>query len=246
MKKRPPWKAALKFFHLSSRTGMGFLAAFIMLVTADPRPRWLLTAGSLAVVGMAIRLWSSGCIRKDETLATTGPFALVRNPLYLGSTVIAVGFAVANRNPYFIGAITLLLGYIYVRTIRKEEKLLREIFGEAYEEYCRKVPRLIPFRAPYGGLKALTKGFAIRQALRNQEADATLGVAILLGALSYPAFYPDQIHLFRVIVCGVFGVFICGRAILFPILKSDSESPVVRVLQFFFSRKKYRKVQVPN
>ena len=198
----------------------------------------------VAVPGEVVRFWSSGTLYKVETLATTGPFALVRNPLYLGSTIIAIGFCFANRNPIFIGTFGVVLVLVYIRTIRREERLLREAFGEEFEEYCKRVPRLLPLKPPLGGPGRLLMGFSVKQAVHNNELDTIIGIAALLGVLAYPAFVPGDMNRFRLVISIALGVFLVGRAILFPILKSESENPIVKGLRFIFSKKKYRKARV--
>ena len=237
-------KKILKFFHLSSRTGLGFLAAFCMLVTAWPTPLWLAVGAGIALLGGAIRFWASGSLEKDEVLARTGPYAIVRNPLYLGSILIATGFALANRNPIFICIAAVLLGLLYRRTISKEERKLKASFGEEFEAYRREVPVLfpVPWRLPKW--RALWGGFSVRQALRNQEGEVIFGIAGLLGALAIPAF-TGGVGLFRVVISIGMVAFIAIRAGLFPIIRSDSKSRGVQVLQFLFSRKKYTRIRTP-
>lgn len=237
-------KSVLQFFHIRHRTGVGYLAGFAMVVTAEPTPLGLAIAGGVAALGEVVRFWSSGTLYKVETLATTGPFALVRNPLYLGSTIIAIGFCLANRNPVFIVAFGIVLVLVYIRTIRREERLLREAFGDDFEEYRRRVPLMLPYKPPLGGFGRLFEGFSVRQAIHNNELDTILGIAMLLGVLAYPAFVPGDMNRFRLVISIALGVFLVARAILFPILKSESSNPIVKGLQFVFTKKKYRKARV--
>ncbi len=236
--------SVLQLFHLKHRTGVGYLSGFAMIVTAEPTPLWLLIAGCVGVLGEVVRFWSSGTLYKVETLATTGPFALVRNPLYLGSTIIAIGFCFANRNPVFIATFGAVLVLVYIRTIRREERLLREAFGEEFDDYCKRVPRMVPYKPPLGGFGRLLQGFSVKQAIHNNELDTILGIAALLGVLAYPAYNPGDLNRFRLVVSIALGVFLVGRAILFPILKSESENPIVKGLRFVFSKKKFRKARV--
>ncbi|MCZ6689515.1 MAG: isoprenylcysteine carboxylmethyltransferase family protein [Planctomycetota bacterium] len=235
-------KKILKLFHFRSRTGLGFLAAFFLLVTAKPTPFWLAVAGSLAIIGAAIRIWASGTLLKDEVLARTGPYAFTRNPLYLGSILIGIGFALANQDLFFVGAAGLVLGLRYGQTITKEEEKLRAKFGDDFVAYCGEVPRLLPFPGKLPARGAWLEGFSVRQAVRNQEAEAAFGILALLLALAYPAWTRDY-ALFRVVVCVAMGAFLIGRAALFPLLKSDSKNRLVNILQYAFSRKKYEKLR---
>ena len=235
-------KSILKVFHFRSRTGLGFLGAFFLLATARPTPLLLIVAAGFALAGASIRFWASGTLLKDEVLARTGPYAMIRNPLYLGSILIAIGFAAANRNVWFVGPASFFFGALYIRTIRKEERKLRSAFGEDFDAYRREVPALVPIPWRFPGLESLGKGFSVRRALGNQEGEAILGIAGLLGALSFLAFTEEK-ALFRIFVCVIFGAFLVVRASIFPLLRSDSKNRFVRILQYAFSRKKYEKLR---
>lgn len=235
-------RAILRFLHFRSRTGLGFLGAFFLLVTARPTPSWLLAGGGIALVGAAVRFWASGTLCKDEVLARTGPYALTRNPLYLGSIIIAIGFAAANRNVYFAIIAGVAFGVLYARTIRKEERKLLAAFGEDFEAFSREVPPLVPVPWRLPAREKLRGDFRVRRALGNQEGEAILGIFGLLLLLSYPAF-TGKVALFRVIVSIGMGAFLVGRAGLFPILRSDSKNRFVQILRYAFSRKKYEKLR---
>ena len=115
------------------------------------RPQWWsLGAGSAVVLaGVWLRAISSGYVRKNEELATSGPYAYTRNPLYFGSIVIAAGFALAALRWEIGVALVILFAAIYLPVIRGEEQFLREHFP-SYADYCARVPRLLPrLRAGY-------------------------------------------------------------------------------------------------
>ena len=99
---------------------------------------------------------ASGHVKKNEQLATTGPYAYCRNPLYLGSIIIAIGFAIASRDVWVAAGIIGLFSVIYVPVIRSEEAFLRQRFAE-YDSYARRVPRLLPQTVWFSGL---TSGFS--------------------------------------------------------------------------------------
>jgi protein-S-isoprenylcysteine O-methyltransferase Ste14 len=135
----------------------------------------------LIVPGLLIRALASGHVRKNEALATSGPYAYTRNPLYLGSLLTGIGFAVAARS-WWVGALLVVMLFaIYIPVIRGEEKFLREKFPE-FEEYARRVPRMVPhFTAARssddGG------GFSMELYLKHREWNALLGSVLLAGAL---------------------------------------------------------------
>jgi protein-S-isoprenylcysteine O-methyltransferase Ste14 len=103
----------------------------------------MMIGAALVVLGLAIRAVASGHVQKNEQLATTGPYAYTRNPLYLGSLILAVGFAISARN-WLIGAgLILFFLAIYLPVIHGEEVFLGEHFPQ-FAEYARRVPRLLP------------------------------------------------------------------------------------------------------
>jgi protein-S-isoprenylcysteine O-methyltransferase Ste14 len=147
-------------------------------------PTWqaILIGGALIVVGLGIRAAASGHIRKNAALATSGPYAYTRNPLYLGSIVISAGFIVAARNIWLGLAAAAVFAIIYLPVIRAEENYLRSAFPE-YAEYAAQVPRLFPRPTPYQpGGPALTQ-FSRELYMRHREYNAILGSAVMLAAL---------------------------------------------------------------
>ena len=161
------------------RVPLGFLFAVFYFWRA--RPDWLSLAAGAAVVavGVFLRAMASGHVKKNEQLATTGPYAYCRNPLYLGSIIIAIGFAVASRDVWVGIAIIGLFALIYVPVIRSEEAFLRERFPE-FEGYARRVPRLLPNTVWFPGL---TSGFARELYRQHRENNAWIGAAAMLAAL---------------------------------------------------------------
>jgi len=139
----------------------------------------------LTAIGLALRGWSAGIIRKGETLTTSGPYAFLRNPLYVGSFLVGAGLAVAGGSWLWL---VLFLGFfavVYGPTIVAEAERLTEQFGQRYVDYSAKVPafipRLTPFRAGDGGSAA---PFTWRQYERNREWEALLGAAAAYAALA--------------------------------------------------------------
>src|SRR5271167_303924 len=116
------------------RVPLGFLFAVFYFWRA--RPDWVsLAVGAIvSAVGVLVRAMASGQVKKNEQLATTGPYAYCRNPLYLGSLIIAVGFAIASRDLWVVAGVFALFSLIYVPVIRVEESLLRQQFAE-YDGY---------------------------------------------------------------------------------------------------------------
>jgi len=125
------------------RVPLGFVVAAAFLWLASPS--WVSMAESLLLVlpGLWLRAYASGYVRKNAELTTTGPYAHTRNPLYLGSMLIAFGFAGASGSWIIAIALAILFAVIYIPTIQSEEAYLRAHFA-SFEEYARVVPRLLP------------------------------------------------------------------------------------------------------
>lgn len=159
--------------------GFAFAALYVWLA----RPTWqFLGAGSvLILLGLIIRALASGHVRKNEALATTGPYAYTRNPLYLGSLLIGIGFALAARSWWVGGVLVVMFFAIYVPVIRGEEKFLREKFPD-FEEYSRRVPRMLP-RVTFAKSGVEAGGFSTELYLKHREWNALLGSALLIAAL---------------------------------------------------------------
>jgi protein-S-isoprenylcysteine O-methyltransferase Ste14 len=135
----------------------------------------------LIVPGLILRGLASGHVRKNEALATSGPYAYTRNPLYFGSLLMGIGFAVAARN-WWIGVLLVILFLaIYLPVIRSEEQFLRQTFRE-FDEYARRVPRMVPRFLP-ARLAEAAGGFSMELYLKHREWNALLGSLLLAGAL---------------------------------------------------------------
>ena len=162
------------------RVPLGF--AFAVLYFWLARPTWRsLTVGIVLILpGLFIRALASGYVRKNEALATSGPYAYTRNPLYLGSLLIGSGFAVAARN-WWIGVVLVLMFFaIYMPVIRSEEAFLRERFPE-FDEYARRVPRMLPRILPASSEAG--GEFSMELYWKHREWNALLGSAAIVGAL---------------------------------------------------------------
>jgi len=162
-----------------ARVPLGFLFAIVYLCLARPSGGSILVGGAVAVCGVLLRAAASGHVQKNEALTTTGPYAYTRNPLYLGSVIIAAGFAIAARSWWIVVALLLLFVTVYLPVIHSEEAFLRQRFPE-FADYARRVPRLIPRFAN------VTKGagtFSSQLYLQHREYNAAMGTAAMLAAL---------------------------------------------------------------
>jgi hypothetical protein len=166
------------------RVPLGFLAAALYLFELWRRaPLPAAEAWSLALVlpGLWLRGYAAGYVKKNRELTQTGPYAHTRNPLYLGSMLIAAGFAVALLS--WPVALVLAVGFlvIYVPVIASEERFLRATFPD-FEAYCRRVPRLIPRLTP-ARTDSGPGRFSFALYLRHREYNAAIGAALLYLSL---------------------------------------------------------------
>jgi len=170
------------------RVPLGFVFAVLYLWLARPTWRFIALGTVLILPGLLIRALASGHVRKNEALATSGPYAYTRNPLYLGSLLIGIGFAVAARSWWIGVALVAMFFAIYVPVIRDEEAFLREQFPE-FEEYTRHVPRMLPRLVPARGGNDSGK-FAMELYLKHHEYNALVGAAGMFGLLVVKVLLP--------------------------------------------------------
>lgn len=168
------------------RVPLGFVFAAAYLWFARPSWSWLIAGVVLVIAGLAVRATAAGHIRKNQELATTGPYAHTRNPLYLGSVLIAAGFILAARNPWIALAAVAMFVAVYIPQIKVEEAYLRSAFPE-YANYATYVPRLLPRLTPYRSAAVSPgqgeAGFSRELYRRHREYQAALGSVLMVGAL---------------------------------------------------------------
>jgi protein-S-isoprenylcysteine O-methyltransferase Ste14 len=163
------------------RARLGFPLAAICLYFARPLPSSILIGGTMALAGLAIRAVASGHLQKGETVAMSGPYARTRNPLYFGSALMAAGFVIVARS--WVVAVLVAAYYLalYPFLMRREEVELRARFGNAFDEYARRVPLFWPrLRSASGGSDT---HFSWTRYSRNREYQTSLGVILLLAGL---------------------------------------------------------------
>lgn len=171
------------------RVPLGFVVAALFIVLARPRAATLAIGGAVAVCGLLVRAWASGHIRKNDALATSGPYAYTRNPLYLGTFILGAGFTIAAAGNWWLlyvvlgGMFAALFLGIYLPVMRVEALTLAQLFGEDYRRYAQSVPLLFPRFTPYrdedDGARSRGLKFDLSLYLRYREYRAALG--LLLG-----------------------------------------------------------------
>jgi len=164
------------------RVPLGFVFAAVFLWLA--RPTWWSMLGSLVLVGpgLWLRGYAAGYVRKNAELTVTGPYAYTRNPLYLGSMMIAVGFAAASGRWVIPIVLAALFLAIYLPTIFSEEEFLRREFA-GFASYAAKVPRLLPRLTP-ARLGGDAGAFSKTLYLHHREYNAAMGAAAIYAALA--------------------------------------------------------------
>jgi protein-S-isoprenylcysteine O-methyltransferase Ste14 len=184
---QPDWIARWQRIARRIRVPLGFLAAALYLfelLRRTPHPAAVAWSLALVLPGLWLRAYASGTVKKNQELTITGPYAHTRNPLYLGSMLIAAGFALALLS--WPVALVLALGFaaIYVPVIASEERFLRAAFP-AFDNYCQRVPRLIPRLTPArdpGGQSEAGR-FSLSLYLHHREYNAGIGVLLLYLSL---------------------------------------------------------------
>jgi protein-S-isoprenylcysteine O-methyltransferase Ste14 len=157
------------------RVPLGFALGVIYLVFAQPSPPILAVGGAIAFGGLAIRGYAAGSLEKNRALATGGPYARTRNPLYFGSFIMGAGFAVAGGSCILGVAFLALFLLVYWPVMRREEQFLRKEFAEAYGKYASEVPFFFPSwrRAPESG-----QGFCWHLYRKHREYQAAAGYLV--------------------------------------------------------------------
>lgn len=161
------------------RVPLGFIFAALYIWLARPA-WWSISLGAgISLFGVLVRALASGHVRKNEELTTTGPYGHTRNPLYLGSIIIAIGFAIAARSLWIGIVLVVLFLAIYVPVIRSEEEFLRGKFAN-FDDYVARVPRLMPRLTS----ASLEFGFFSRELyLQHREFNALIGTVLMVCAL---------------------------------------------------------------
>jgi protein-S-isoprenylcysteine O-methyltransferase Ste14 len=153
----------------------GFLLAAAFLWFSAPTTATLAWGLPLSVLGLFVRAWAAGHLAKNQDLATSGPYRFVRNPLYIGTLLVAAGLVLASRQFGLAVLFALVFFGIYLPVIELEEQHLREIFPD-YAAYAQRVPTLLPAWRP----RQTVAHFRWSLYLKNQEYQALAG--FLAGA----------------------------------------------------------------
>lgn len=159
------------------RVALGGLMAALTVWWARPTMSSLVVGACVAALGAAVRLWAAGHVEKSREVTSSGPYRYTRHPLYLGSTLVGIGVAIAAANLWLGLAIVGYLASTLTAAMRAEEAHLREKFGAAYDRYAAK-------QAP-----TLVRSFSWERAWRNREHHALAGLVAGLSLLALKVWY---------------------------------------------------------
>ena len=183
------------------RVPAGFVLAPLLFISARPTAGSLAAGAFIAIIGLAIRAWASGHLKKNQVLTTSGPYAHTRNPLYLGTFLLGIGVAVAGGALWFVALFAVFYLAIYVPVMFAEADTMRELFSDEYAHYSKHVPLFVPRLTPYGAhgpssyaaqLKRSRwhagKQFEVSLYMRHREYRAALGFVAVYALLATKMF----------------------------------------------------------
>lgn len=182
-----PVSARLQHIAQKIRVPSGFVLGLLYLYLAHPTVKLLIGGAVIAFFGVLMRAWASGNLRKNMSLATGGPYALTRNPLYLGSLLMGIGCALAGGNPWVALGLLLFFLVVYLPVMQAEARYLTKLFPDEYPGYAQRVPLLVPKLSALP--EALRAPFDFALYLRYREYRAALGVLAVFGFLVGKLFF---------------------------------------------------------
>jgi protein-S-isoprenylcysteine O-methyltransferase Ste14 len=157
------------------RVAIGFVSSIFVLWLAHPTARSLAVGAVVAAIGEAVRVWAAGHLEKGREVTRSGPYGFTRHPLYLGSSLIGIGLAIASASLVAAALVLMYLGITLTAAIRTEEAHLTDKFGAAYPAY----------REGRGAVER--RGFSFARAMRNREYRAILGLLFVMVLLAWKA-----------------------------------------------------------
>ena len=169
------------------RVALGFVFGVLVLILAQPTRRSLIVGMSIAACGELIRMWAAGHIHKSREVTMSGPYRWLPHPLYLGSSVMGIGLAVACASIPVAILIALYLVTALTSAIKSEETYLRRAFGDQYDLYRSGIEAKRRSSGP-----ASRRRFSLAQAMANREWRAVIGLVIGMLLLIWKATYNDS------------------------------------------------------
>ena len=162
-----------------------FLGGVLLVIFARPNPVGAVIGTILVFGGELIRIWAAGHLQKNEVLTVSGPYAYVKNPLYIGSILITAGFCVLADNIYLLTIALFMFCFHYIPYKKRVEgDRLKRIFGKEYEDYDEKVPDYLPRRTPYSDRKV---PWSVKAFIENSEEGILLLIIVgIIAVLTRP------------------------------------------------------------
>jgi protein-S-isoprenylcysteine O-methyltransferase Ste14 len=167
-------------FWIRWRVRVGYPVGIAAFWFARPQAAWLVCGVGIALLGLLLRGYAAGHLRKHKQLATSGPYAFTRNPLYLGSTLLAGGFSVASHSWISTALLAVYLAVFYPMVIRREQIELEMLYGAAFVEYASRVPAFWPRISP---AMQSTERFSWELYRKNHEYEGAIGLAVAMAIL---------------------------------------------------------------
>ena len=167
--------AATTNFWIKWRVRVGYPIGIAAFWFARPQLKWIIAGVGIALLGLLLRGYAAGHLRKHKQLATSGPYAYSRNPLYLGSIFLAAGFSVASHSLISTALLAAYLAVFYPIVIQREQTELASLYGAAFTEYAARVPAFWPRLSPKA---SSTEHFSWALYRKNREYEAAIGLAV--------------------------------------------------------------------
>jgi protein-S-isoprenylcysteine O-methyltransferase Ste14 len=162
------------------RVPVGFVIAALYVWLARPSWNSIFYGSVIIVPALLLRTAASGHVKKNQEVTTSGPYAYTRNPLYLGSVILVIGFGVASRNLWLALALITVFAALYMPVVRDEEEFLRSNFPE-FDLYAQRVPRIIPRLKNDGVSRASFSSELYRKHREYNAALGSVGMMVLLA-----------------------------------------------------------------
>ena len=166
-----------KLTKITTKTLLAATVAVALFLFARPTPLWFAAGALITLAGGGLRVWGAGHLRKNKQLTTTGPYAYVKNPLYIGTLLITLGYSAMAKNLWIMigGFVWFFIYYAPYKKAQEGEKLIGS-FGDAWLEYDKAVPDYVPRLSPYPGRG--TNRWAWGVVKENSEHETAVGVFI--------------------------------------------------------------------
>jgi len=180
MSERLPWTGRAMARLARLRVALGFACGALVLWLAEPTAGSVMAGGAVACVGEAIRIWAAGHLHKAREVTVSGPYRWSAHPLYVGSSVMGAGLAIASSRAIVAALIATYLIVALTVAARTEEGFLRQAFGDSYDRYRRG-----DAAADRGGARG--RRFSLAQAMANHEHRALIGLVLAMLLLALKA-----------------------------------------------------------